>query len=176
GYAENTVSGNAENNNRASIEIAQDPQTNAVEDNQDDHAGDFLKPLGRFWVRFGKEVGVLEEGDTERFEVDARPIVTRNMKEEVDAYVALSEHGLSDHTILSKQGFDPDREKAQSALEIDEKVKRNAALNPDIDADQAEEDERGALKRQKAEESVTEAQMADAWSLTGNWDEGETDK
>ena len=164
GLAENSVSGDASNNNRASIEVAQDPQTSGVEDLQDDHANSFIAKLFRRSMQFGKAQGVLQASDPERCDIDPRPVVTRNMKEEADAMTVLSQHGLSDRTILAKLGFDPDREEAQKEIEVTKAVERNEKLGMGAPgADQDEEDEPGALKRQKAQEALAYPQVLEDW-------------
>jgi hypothetical protein len=136
GLAENTVTGNAEHNNRASIEVAQDPQTRLIEDLQDQFACN-LRRLWRLVIGYGKASGQIADACPDECTLEPPPIVSRNEFDMAKMLDLMSNHGLSRRTILQRAGFDPDLEAQQREIEAQA---ASATMGDDVDADGREDD------------------------------------
>jgi len=140
--AEPTITGDAANNNRASMDAAKDPEVRLYEDERETWGCHLSEELWTFVIWFGKEFAGLSSNAIEDAETEWPPLVTRNQKEEAEALSIDRANGLSKVTYLKKRGYDPEEQANLSKLEAQEDYDND----PEIKAESEEFAARDALK------------------------------
>jgi len=129
GLAEYMVSGDASNANYASTMVSESPAVREFEDWQDFFREHFRKIVLRV-VDANQEPGAALNDESDP-EIIFPPLITRNLKEENEAFALMNTSGvMSKATWAARMGLDFGDEQAAIAMEDDEAAEVNPALFP----------------------------------------------